>query len=82
MYCIHQLPVFISPFSDEFLFEIKFLKTYVNNYLHTTLQLDPRKDNWIYDGLQVYTMMNYIDEYYPNMKMMGSIAKLKILKSF
>ena len=25
------------------------------------MHLDPRKDNWIYDGIQVYAMMKYID---------------------
>lgn len=81
-YGLNQLPAFISPFSDEFIFELKFLKTYLNNYLHNGLHLDARKDNWIYDGIQVYTMMNYIDEHHPDAKMMGSIAKLKLLKSF
>lgn len=81
-YGLNQLPLFISPFPDEFLFEIKFLKTYLNNYLHNTLQLDPRKDNWIYDGIQVYIMMKYIEEYHPNSKMMGSVAKLKLLKGY
>ena len=81
-YGLNQLPFFISPFQDDFLYEIKFLKTYLNNYLHTTLQLDPRKDNWIYDGIQVYLMMKYIEEFHPNSKMMGSIAKLKLLKGF
>ena len=81
-YGLNQLPVFISPFPDEFLYEIKFLKTYLNNYLHNTLKLDPRKDNWIYDGYQVYIMMKYIDEFHPDAKMMGSVAKLKLLKSY
>ncbi len=81
-YGLNQLPSFISPFPDDFVFEIKFLKTYLNNFLKNSLTLDERKDNWIYDAIQVYTMMKYIDEYYPNMKMMGSVAKLKILKSF
>ncbi len=81
-YGLNQLPSFISPFPDDFIFEIKFLKTYLNTFLQNSLTLDERKDNWIYDGIQVYTMMKYIDEYYPNMKMMGSVAKLKILKSF
>ena len=81
-YGLNQLPSFISPFPDDFVFEIKFLKTYLNTFLQNSMTLDERKDNWIYDGIQVYTMMKYIDEYYPNMKMMGSVAKLKILKSF
>jgi hypothetical protein len=81
-YGLNQLPAFISPFTDEFVYELKFLKTYLNNYLKTSLHLDPRKDNWIYDGIQVYAMMNYIDDQYPGAKMMGSLAKWKLLKSY
>ena len=81
-YGLNQLPSFISPFSDEFLFELKFLKTFLNNYLKNSLHLDSRKDNWIYDGIQVYTMMKYIEENHPDSKMMGSLSKLKLLKSF
>lgn len=81
-YGLNQLPSFISPFSDEFLYELKFLKTYLNNYLKTSLNLDARKDNWIFDGIQVYVMMKYIEEQHPDSKMMGNLSKLKILKSF
>ena len=81
-YGLNQLPFFISPFPEEFLYEIKFLKTYLNNYLHNTLQLDPRKDNWIYDGIQVYIMMKYIEEYHPDSKMMGGVAKLGLLRGY
>ncbi len=81
-YGLNQLPFFISPFPDEFLYEIKFLKTYLNNYLHTTLQLDPRKDNWIYDGIQVYLTMKYIEQFHPESKMMGNVVKLKILRGY
>jgi hypothetical protein len=81
-YGLNQLPSFLSPFSDEFIFEIKFLKTYLNAYLKNSLRLDPRKDNWIYDGIQVYAMMKYIDENHPNTKMFGSVSKLRLLKSY
>lgn len=81
-YGLNQLPSFISPFPDDFIYELKFLKTYLNNYLKTTLQLDPRKDNWIYDAIQIYYMMKYIDEYYPEAKMMGSIGKLRLLRGY
>jgi hypothetical protein len=81
-YGLNQLPSFISPFSDEFVFELKFLKTYLNNYLKTTLRLDPRKDNWIYDGIQVYVMMKYIEEHHPESKMLGNLSELRLLKSY
>ena len=82
LFGLNQLPYFVSPFSNDFLFEIKFLKTYLNNFLKNSLQLDSRINNWIFDGIQVYTMMKYIDEFHPNSKMMGSVAKLKLLKSY
>lgn len=81
-YGLNQLPSFIVPFPDEFLFEIKFLKIYLNNYLKNTLKLDPRKDNWIYDGIQVYCMMRYIEENHPDCKMMGRVSDYKLLKGF
>lgn len=81
-YGLNQLPAFVSPFPDEFLYEIKFLKTYLNNYLKSSLNLDSRKDNWIFDGIQVYIMMKYIEENHPDSKMMGNLSRLKILKSY
>ncbi|ESU25757.1 hypothetical protein FSS13T_15480 [Flavobacterium saliperosum S13] len=81
-YGLNQLPSFISPFPDEFLYELKFLKTFTNNYLKTALHLNPRKGTWIADGIQTYVMMKYIDEHYPNMKMMGSLSDYRLLKGF
>jgi hypothetical protein len=81
-YGLNQLPSFLSPFPDEFLYELKFLKTYTNNYLKSALRLNPRKDTWIADGIQTYVMMKYIEENYPNMKMMGSLSDYKLLKGF
>lgn len=81
-YGLNQLPAFLSPFQDEFLFELKILKTYLNNYLKENLQLNPRNEAWIYDGIQVFLMMNYIEKYYPNSKMTGNLADLKLLKSY
>ena len=81
-YGLNQLPGFLSPFPDEFMFELKFLKTYLNNYLKENLQLNPRKEAWIYDGIQVFMMMQYIDEYYPDMTMTGNLSSFKILKSY
>ena len=79
---LNQLPAFLSPFTNEFLFEIKFLKTYINNYLKANLHLNSRTESWIYDGIQMYLMIQYMDQFHPDAKMMGSLAKLKILKSF
>ncbi len=81
-YGLNQLPSFLSPFQNDFIYELKFLKTYLNNYLKNSLHLDSRKDNWIYDGIQMYAMMKYIDENYPESKMMGSLSKFRLLKNY
>lgn len=79
-YGINQLPSFISPYPDSFIYEIKFLKTYLNAYLKNTLKLDPRKDNWIYDGIQIELMIKYIEQFHPERKMMGQLSSWGILK--
>jgi hypothetical protein len=81
-YGLNQLPSFINPFTEDYIYEMKFLKTYLNNYLKTTLKIDPRKDNWIFDAIQIYYLMKYTEENYPNAKMMGSIYKFKILHGY
>jgi hypothetical protein len=81
-YGLNQLPSFISPFPNEFIYELKFLKTYLYSYLKTVLKIDARKDNFIFDAIQQHVMKQYIEENYPKMKLLGSISKLKILKSY
>lgn len=81
-YGLNQLPSFIRPFPDDFVYEIKFLKTYLNSYLKSAFNLDPREDNWIFDALQVYVMMRYIDSFYPDIKVAGSLSKAPILRSY
>lgn len=81
-YGLNQLPQFLNPFEDDFLFEIKFLKTYLETYLKTSLHLDPRKDNWIYDAIQMDAMIQYINQYHANATMLGKASNFKILKSY
>ena len=81
-YGLNQLPTFLRPFQDNFIFEIKFLKTYLNNYLKTSLLLDNRKDNWIFDAIQLYYIMEYMDENYPEAKMTGKLSTYTLLKSY
>jgi hypothetical protein len=81
-YGLNQLPAFISPFKDDFMYEIKFLKTYLYAYLKNTLKIDQRKDNYLFDAMQMYIMMQYIQESYPDNKLLGSIASFKILNGY
>lgn len=82
VYGLNQLPSFISPFSDEFLYEIKILKATLGKYLENTLPVDPRKEKWVTDGLQTYLMMQYLNETYPDMKLLGNLSKIWGLRSY
>ena len=81
-YGLNQLPSFLSPFPNDFLYELKFLKSYLYNYLHATLNMDIRKDAYIFDAIQTYVLINYMEENYPDLKMIGTISRFKILKSY
>ncbi len=81
-YGFNQLPSFLKPFTEDFDYEIKILKTYLNGYLKNSLPLNKRKDNWIYDGITTYYMMEYLQYYYPEEKMLGKVANFRLLNSF
>ncbi|WP_091307091.1 gluzincin family metallopeptidase [Flavobacterium terrigena] len=81
-YGLNELPSFISPFNDDFVFELKFLKTYLNNYLAANLKINFRKDHWILEGIQHYYIKKYIDENYPDVKAFGRLSRFGILKRY
>lgn len=80
VYGLNQLPDFVRPFPDGFQYDIEQLKTITAKYLKNTLGLNPRTDHWLYGAIQVYLMMKYTDTYYPEMKLIGSLSKLWIIK--
>lgn len=82
VYGLNQLPNFIRPFPDGFQYDMEHLKTITHFYLQNTLQIDPRKDYWIYGALQIYLMMEYADLYYPEMKIAGNLSNIWGLRWF
>lgn len=82
VYGLNDLPDFISPFPDGFQYEVKILKTTINNYVNNTLLLDPRRDRWLLDGIKVYLFHNYLDEFYPKLKVIGNLDKYWLVKQF
>ncbi len=81
-YGLNQLPSFISPFSDEFLEEIVFLKSFMINYLNNKINLNKRESHWIYKGLEIFIIDKYINQYYPNVKFLGRISGISLLKNY
>ena len=82
LYGINQLPDFLRPFPDTFQYELQLLKTAINNYLENTLLINPRKDYWLREGIQIYYLMKYVEQYYPDTKLAGSLADIWGLRAF
>ncbi|WP_299124568.1 metalloprotease [uncultured Winogradskyella sp.] len=82
LYGLNQLPSFLSPFPEQFQYELKLLKTATKKYLDNTILLNPRKEHWLIEGLQIYFLMKYVDTYYPDMKLLGNLANIWGIKAF
>ncbi|MFD0962728.1 M1 family aminopeptidase [Pseudofulvibacter geojedonensis] len=82
VYGLNQLPDFIRPYPDGFQYEVKILKTTIHNFLKNTVNTNPRKDFWLNDALETYLMYQYIEKYYPDMKILGTLSKIWGLRSF
>ena len=82
VYGLNLLPEFISPFPNDFEYDIEMFKIISRTYLENTLVVNPREDHWIIGAFQVYLMMEYIKTYYPNMKLAGNLSNLWILGIF
>ena len=82
IYGLNQLPEFIRPFPKNFQFELQLLKNTLGNFIDNTVLINPRKDHWLKDGIQTYLLIKYIEEFYPDMKLLGSFADVWGIRSF
>jgi hypothetical protein len=82
VYGLNFLPSFIRTYPNNFNYELNLLKIALQNYLENTLLINPRKDHWLMDGIQMYFMINYVEENYPDMNFLGSIANIWGIRSF
>lgn len=82
VYGLNQLPDFLRPFPDGFQYEIKQLKIITETFLDKTIFVNPRYDSWIKDGMHIYLMMLYTEQYYPDIKLVGNLSKIIGLRWF
>lgn len=82
VYGLNLLPEFISPFPDGFEYDVEVLKIISRTYLENTLAINPREDYWLLGALQIYIMMDYVNTYYPNMKLAGNLSNLWLIRWF
>ena len=82
LYGLNQLPAFFRPFPDDFQYELKLVKTALKKYIDNVLLLNPRKEHWLSEGLQIYYLVKYVEDYYPDMKLLGTLADIWGIRSF
>ncbi|MBT8243838.1 metalloprotease [Winogradskyella sp.] len=82
LYGLNQLPSFLRPFKSDFQYELKLLKTALNKYIYNIGLVNPRKEHWLNDGLTIYFLMKYVEEYYPDSKLLGTLAKVWGIRAF
>jgi hypothetical protein len=82
VYGLSQLPSFLRPFSDAFEWDIKMFKVLSKEYIENSLIVNTREDSWLTDGLQSYLMMEYVTEFYPEIKATGNISKIWGIRNF
>ncbi|MDO1500735.1 metalloprotease [Winogradskyella maritima] len=82
LYGINQLPDFLRPFPDDIQYELKLLKSALQQYLDNTLLVNPRKDYWLSEGIQIYLMIQYVKTNYPNLKLLGNLANVWGIRAF
>jgi len=81
-YGLNELPNFLSPFSKSFLEEITFLKSFIDNYLNEEIKINKRKNHFIYNGLAIFLVSKYIDEYHSKVRYLGRLSGFGILRNY
>ncbi|WP_297794905.1 metalloprotease [uncultured Eudoraea sp.] len=82
IYGLNQLPSFIRPYERQFQFEMTFMKTALNSYIRESIFLNPRKEKWINDAVINYMMIKFVEEYYPDQKLLGKLSKSWLIRGF
>lgn len=82
IYGLNLLPDFITPYPNNFQYELKLLKTALRNYLLDIVNINPRDEYWLLDSFQIYLLMKYVEQNYPDTKLLGKLSKIWGLRSF
>lgn len=82
IYGLNQLPKFLNTFSDVFNRDLTLMKALTKKYLENTLLLNRRTDSWFIDGIQVFLLTEYVNKYYPDVKLLGKVSDTWLLRDF
>lgn len=67
-------------FNEQEKNSLKLMQILSYEYIDRLFAVDKRNDHWMKNGMQFYLIMKYVDESFPNLKIMGELPdKFKIL---
>ncbi len=75
------LPDFINPFDTALLWEFKIVHQVALKYADQ-MQIDKRKNPWLYFSIASFAEFNYLKKYYPHLSLTGNLSKHKLFKYY
>ena len=81
IYGLNNIPEFLNPFERSFVLEFSVLKRIISSYLNNLYPIHKRKNYWQIKGIEVFLLIDYIENYYPELNLIGKFSKLSIIKN-
>ena len=75
------LPNSLRAYPNQFEFEIESLSVLLRSRINEYLNTANREDFWFTEGLHFYLIKKYIDQHYPDKKILGSLLTLPLIKN-
>ena len=76
-----DIPKFLSDFSDVFKWDIEFFKALSKKMVEEMVIVNKNQDYWLPEGIEVYLLMKYCQEFYPEVKILGNLSHVWGLRS-
>ena len=79
---LESIPQFIGAFDKNQLVELKLLKAILEHAVQNRFGLQQQNTHWVTAGLPYFLWQEYVNKYYPNLKMTGNLNSLPFIKNY
>ena len=80
LYPYSEIPDLLDPFDENILNEINLLKNLLHYIFSNSLSIDRRNLFWFSSGLELYYLNKFIEEYHPDLLLIGKFSNLFFIK--
>jgi hypothetical protein len=82
VYGFNLLPSFLNPFPESFRWDIGNYKILTHQYIKGITQGMKTHEYALISGIEAYLMQQYIETYYPELKLPGKLSTLPFIRSY